>query len=116
IDEGFDGVHVDVEPVDDGNVEYVALLNALRTAIGPDRIVSVSAIHPGPTTIPAVRNFLWTSSYYKRLAAVADQIVVMVYDTGLPTTALYRRYVSYAAQLMTTALGPNAHTRVLLGV
>src|SRR5581483_6184763 len=30
--------------------------------------------------------------------------------------ALYRRYVSYAAQLMTTALGPNAHTRVLLGV
>jgi len=32
VDEGFDGVHLDVEPVDDGNDEYLALLRALRTA------------------------------------------------------------------------------------
>jgi Glycosyl hydrolases family 18 len=116
IDEGFHGVHVDVEPIDDGNVEFVALLNALRTAIGPDRILSVSTIRPGPLGLPGAPNFLWTADYYRRIATVADQIVVMVYDTGLPTIALYRRYVSYAARFMTTTLGPHTRARVLFGV
>ena len=31
VDEGFDGIHVNVEPVDSGNVEFLALLRALRT-------------------------------------------------------------------------------------
>jgi Glycosyl hydrolases family 18 len=116
IDEGFDGVHLNVEPVDDGNVEFIALLNALRTAVGPDKILSVSTVRPAPMAVPGARNFVWTAPYYRRVAAVADQIVVMVYDTGLPTTALYRRYVSYASRLMTETLGPQSRTRVQLGV
>jgi hypothetical protein len=116
IDEGFDGVHVDIEPVDDGNVEFVALLNALRTAIGPDHLLSVSAIRPGPVALPITRNFIWTAPYYRRLAAATDQVVVMMYDTGLPTVALYRRYVAYAARLLATTLGPHSQTRVLFGV
>jgi hypothetical protein len=116
VDEGFDGVHLNVEPVDDGNVEFIALLNALRTAVGPDKILSVSTVRPAPMAIPGARNFVWTAPYYRRVAAVADQIVVMVYDTGLPTTALYQRYVSYASRLMTETLGPQSRTRVQLGV
>jgi hypothetical protein len=116
IDEGFDGVHVNIEPIDDGNVEFIALLNALRTAVGPDRVLSLSTIRPAPMAVPGARNFVWTAEYYRRIAAVADQIVVMVYDTGLPTTALYRRYVSYAARFMTETLGPHSRTRVQLGV
>ena len=54
MDEGFDGIHVNVEPVDDGNVEFLALLRALRTAVGPDRMLSISAIRPGPAA-PALR-------------------------------------------------------------
>ena len=116
IDEGFDGVHVNIEPIDDGNVEILALLNALRTAIGPDKILSVSAIRPAPWSLPATRNFFWTADYYRRLASAVDQIVIMVYDTGLPTAALYQRYVAYASRFMTATLGAGTHARVLLGV
>ena len=53
VDEGFDGVHLNVEPVDDGNDEYLALLRALRTAVGPGHLLSVSAIRPAPVGLPA---------------------------------------------------------------
>ena len=46
IDEGFDGVHLNVEPVDDDNVEFLALLRALRTAIGEHHVLSVAAVRP----------------------------------------------------------------------
>lgn len=116
IDEGFDGVHLNVEPVDDGNVEFLALLRAVRTAVGPEAVLSLAAIKPAPLVLPGARNFMWSAEYYRRLAAVADQIVIMAYDTGLPTSALYQRYTSYAAHFMTTTLGPHEHAHVLLGV
>lgn len=117
IDEGFDGIHLNVEPVDDGNLEYLALLRALRAAVGPDRLLSVSATRPGPTALPFAPNFLWSLGYYARVAALADQLVVMAYDTGLPTPALYRRYVSFASAATTRALiASQGHARVLLGV
>ena len=48
VDEGFDGVHLNVEPVDDGNDEFLALLRALRTAVGPGHVLSIAAIRPAP--------------------------------------------------------------------
>jgi hypothetical protein len=117
IDEGFDGIHLNIEPVGDGSDEYLALLRALRTAVGTDRILSLSAIRPSPFAIPAAPNFLWTTDYYRRVAAVADQIVVMAYDTALPTQSLYRRYVAYAAQAGTEAiLKAHSPARLLMGV
>ena len=53
MDEGFDGIHVNIEPVDDGNVEFLSLLRALRTAVGPDRILSLSAIRPAADDVRA---------------------------------------------------------------
>jgi hypothetical protein len=117
IDEGFDGVHVNIEPVASGDVEFVALLRALKTAVGPDRLLSVSATRPGPVSLPFASNFLWTPGYYARVGSVADQIVVMAYDTALPTPALYRRYVAYAARTATRSVPAHAsRARVLLGV
>ena len=115
MDEGFDGIHVNVEPVDDGNVEFVSLLRALRTAIGPDHVLSISAIRPGPVRLPFAPNFLWTRDYYARLGEVVDQIVIMAYDTALPTPSLYRRYLSYVALSVTSRLS-NGRTRVLVGI
>jgi len=116
IDEGFDGVHLNIEPLDDGNVDFLALLHALRNAVGPDKILSIATPRPAPFTLPITRNFVWTADYYRRLAAAVDQIVIMVYDTGLPTAPLYRRYVAYASRSMTATLGTQTHARVLLGV
>ncbi len=117
IDEGFDGVHLNVEPVDDGNVEFLALLRALRTAVGSEHVLSVSATRPGPFALPLAPNFLWSPDYYARVASVADQLVVMAYDTGLPTPGLFRRYVSWAAASLTRTLaGSRSRSRVLMGV
>jgi hypothetical protein len=116
VDEGFDGVHLNVEPVDDGNDEYLALLRALRTAVG-GRVLSVAAIRPAPVGLPRAPNFAWSPRYYARVAAVVDQIVIMAYDTALPTASLYRRYVRWAARSVAGALyASGSDARVLMGV
>jgi glycosyl hydrolase family 18 (putative chitinase) len=116
MDEGFDGIHLDIEPVDDGNVEFLALLRALRTSVG-DGILSLSAIRPGPLRVPVAPNFFWTPDYYVRVGHIADQVVVMSYDTALPTPALYRRYSAYAASTLTSRLrAGDTRARILLGI
>ena len=115
MDEGFDGVHLNIEPVPDGDVEFLALLRSLRTAIGGG-ILSLSATRPGPFALPIAPNFLWSPDYYVRVAAEADQLVVMAYDTALPTPSLYRRYLSYAASSMTRNLAASGRARVLIGI
>jgi hypothetical protein len=117
IDEGFDGLHVNVEPIDDGNVEFLALLRALRTAVGDERLISVSTIRPAPYALPLAPNFVWSLDYYRRVAALVDQLVVMAYDTALPTPGLYRRYVSWSAGAVTRALADSRlRARLLIGV
>jgi hypothetical protein len=115
MDEGFDGIHLNVEPVAEGDLDFLALLRALRTAVGPDRLLSLSAIRPGPMRLRFAPNFLWSPDYYARVASAADQVVVMAYDTGIPTGNLYRRYVAYAAATALRALA-GSRARVLMGV
>ncbi len=117
VDEGFDGVHLNVEPVDDGNVEFLALLRALRTAVGSERVLSLAAIRPAPVGLPRAPNFAWSPDYYARVAATSDQIVIMAYDTALPTPSLYRRYVRWAARSVAGALDASgSDARVLMGI
>jgi hypothetical protein len=115
MDEGFDGIHVNVEPVPNGDTDFLALLRALRSAVGDDHILSLSATRPTPVPLPIAPNFAWTHDYYGLVATVADQLVVMSYDTAAPTSALYRRYVAYVASSLTGSLA-RSPARVLLGV
>jgi hypothetical protein len=117
VDEGFAGVHLNVEPVDDGNDDFLALLRALRTAVGDDHVLSLAAIRPAPLGLPRAPNFAWSPGYYARVAAIVDQIVIMAYDTALPTPSLYRRYVRWAARSVAGALDASgSDARVLMGV
>jgi hypothetical protein len=117
VDEGFDGVHLNVEPVDDDNVEFLALLRALRTAVGEDHVLSLAAIRPAPVGLSRAPNFAWNPDYYARVAAIVDQIVIMAYDTALPTPSLYRRYVRWAARSVAGALDASgSNARVLMGI
>jgi hypothetical protein len=115
MDEGFDGVHVNIEPVANGDDNFLSLLRALRTAVGGG-IVSVSAIRPGPMELPGAPNFLWSPAYYARVAGEADQVVVMAYDTALPTPILYRRYMAYVARTVDSTLSRSSRARVLVGI
>jgi hypothetical protein len=117
MDEGFDGIHLNVEPIDDGNVDFLALLRALRTAVGPEGQLSVAATRPGPFSLPMARNFVWTPRYYQRVGAVADQLVIMAYDTAIPTPQAYRRYLGWTAATAASALmSAGSEARVLVGV
>jgi len=115
MDEGFDGIHLNVEPVANGDDDYLALLRALRAAVGSG-ILSLSVTRPGPVAPAFAPNFFWTSDYYTRLADAADQVVLMTYDTAIPTPGLYRRYVAYAAATVTANLARSHRTRVLVGI
>jgi hypothetical protein len=117
VDEGFDGIHLNVEPVNDGNVEFLALLRALRTAVGPAHVFSVAAIRPAPFGLRPAPNFAWSPDYYARVAGIVDQVVIMSYDTALPTAASYRRYLKWASSSVAGALdAEGAEARVLMGV
>jgi hypothetical protein len=117
VDEGFDGVHLNVEPVDDGNVELLALLRALRTAVGAGHLLSIAATRPAPLGLPRAPNFAWSPEYYARVAALVDQVVIMAYDTALPTASLYRRYLQWSAASVAGALDESgSRARVLMGV
>ena len=115
MDEGFDGIHLNVEPVANGDDDYLALLRALRAAVGTG-ILSLSATRPGPIAPAFAPNFFWTADYYARIADSADQVVLMTYDTAIPTPSLYRRYVAYAAATVTADLAASHRTRVLVGI
>ena len=115
MDEGFDGIHLNVEPVANGDDDYLALLRALRAAVGTG-ILSLSATRPGPVAPAFAPNFFWTADYYARIADSADQVVLMTYDTAIPTPGLYRRYVAYAAATVTANLARSHRTRVLVGI
>lgn len=115
IDEGFDGIHVNVEPIPNGDVEFLSLLRALRVAVG-GALLSVSATRPGPVAIPVAPNFFWTREYYERVGAVADQLVVMSYDTALPTAPLYRRYLAYVGRSTLRTLAGQGRARILVGI
>jgi hypothetical protein len=117
IDEGFDGIHLNIEPINDGNVEFLALLRSLRTAVGPGRVLSLAATRPAPVGIPFAPNFVWSPEYYARVAAVSDQIVIMAYDTAIPTPPLYRRYLAWSTASVTRALvSSGSEARVLMGI
>ncbi len=115
MDEGFDGIHVNVEPVANGDDDYLALLRALRAAVGTG-MLSLSATRPGPMAPAFAPNFFWTADYYARIAETADQVVLMTYDTAIPTPGLYRRYVAYAAAMVTADLARSSRARVLVGI
>lgn len=61
--------------------------------------VATNDLQPLPGAAPVSRvlfprGAVWTADYYTRVAALADQVAVMAYDTGMPTDWLYGAYVA----------------------
>lgn len=85
---GFDGVHFDIEPVWDGDEDFIQTLKEARELLTNEKKISVALAEFLP------ESFIWltqaihkfenynTEVNYKNVAKYADQIVVMVYDTG----------------------------------
>ncbi|KNB49696.1 membrane protein [Streptomyces caatingaensis] len=119
--DGFGGVHLDVEPIRDGDRDFLALLGALRPAVrAAGGVLSVAAqqIDPLPSMHSASRAFgspkWWSQAYFAKVARRTDQIAVMSYDTALPWESLYGGYVAQQTRLALEAT-PSG-TDLLMGL
>ncbi len=122
LDEGFDGVHFDFEPVDDGDRGLLALLDATAALARPrSRLVSVAAHHVEPLVgFASVGNAVlghnkwWTPGYLREVARRVDQVAIMSYDTALPLASLYGGYVRRQTDVALRDVPPT--TDLLMGL
>lgn len=97
---GFDGIHFDIEPVWDNDLDFIKLLEEVRNNISEDKVISVAL----PEFIP--QSILWLTENiysfenfnsevnYTNVSKYADQIVAMIYDTGIDSEWFYRWFVN----------------------
>lgn len=122
LDDGFDGVHYDFEPVENGNPDLVTLLAATRTltrqrhatlSLSASFLAPLPGITAGVGLLPG-RLAVWSPGYLHQLAVHVDQVAVMAYDTTLWTKATYAGYVRRATELALHAV--PASVTLFIGV
>ncbi len=109
---GFAGVHVNVEPCPSGDEGFLRLLEELRRELPAGRIVSVAA-YPPPTVWHRFPEVHWEEACFRQVAARADQVAVMMYDTSLRRGKLYRRLMAAWTEEI---LAWSGDAEVLLGL
>ncbi len=122
---GFDGVHLDIEPIPNNDPHFLDLLSDIRQSIGPQPILSLST----PNWIAIARiavlmskftdrdNYWWTTYYYRKVGQYANQIVVMLYNTDMPTAPLYEALVEQeTAHIIRDVQFESPTTKVLIGL
>lgn len=122
--DGFDGIHYDIEPITNNNSHFLDLLTETRAALPPGAILSISAQKWAPNAHIAdwayglgKANAWWTSYYYSRVAEYVDQLVVLTYNTAMPTTELYQLTVKQeTANILDAVRGGHHIPEVLIGV
>ncbi len=100
---GFDGVHLDPEPIHNDDAHVLQLLEDVRAALGADPTFSIATRRLWPLTPERERwvpgRWCWSAPYYREVAARVDEIAVMVYDSALPLAPAYRLWTK--AQVIT---------------
>jgi len=98
---GFDGVHINAEPLPSGDPHYLQFLDELRLALTPTQLLSVASL-PWMSTLESwllpANPYRWTSSYYHAVASRVDQIVAMTYDSQTVVPVLYRLWMREQVQ------------------
>jgi hypothetical protein len=122
---GFDGVHYDIEPMLNNGPHLLDLLDVTRALLPPGKLLSISAPLWAPNAHMAewLRSAigkgagLWTSYYYAAIATHVDQLVVMGYNTAMPTGALYQMGIKLETQHILDAARSARHPpEVLIGL
>jgi hypothetical protein len=123
-DFGYQGVFIDAEPVWDGDQDYLALLRGVRSAVGIDAKIS-AAIPPdwspsnATVPVPALMepNTEWKKEYKQSVVLLVDQMVVMVFNSTLPTASDYSQWVAYQVKAFALAIGElDTNTDLLIGI
>ena len=111
LDHDLDGVHLNVEPLPDGDPHYLLLLEELRAAL-PDHRLSVAAYPPHVLPSQALEVH-WSKDYFAEVASRVDEVAVMTYDSGMVVPGAFALVVARWAQHVRAATGT---TEVLFGV
>lgn len=122
LDDGFDGIHYDFEPVPDGDPHLLEILRETRPVTrSHDALLSISAIHIEPYGGPAallsalkIPLSLWSTDYLREVALLVDQVALMSYDTAMPTETLYCGYMRRTTARALAAVPPEVG--LLIGV
>ncbi len=114
----FDGAHLDAETVLNGDENYLLLLQEVKVALGPERILSIAGSHWLPealNSLPLVNRTRWTDSYYQAVGARADQIATMTYDSFNSGGAFYRLWMREQVHGISQSLA-DSNVELLIGV
>lgn len=122
LDAGYDGVHLDLEPLHSGDRDYLSLLDDVREVTrARDARLSVAAHQIDP--LPALHTVFgfftehpkwWSQEYFGQVARRVDQIAVMSYDTAQPLEGTYGGYVAQQTSLALEVTPPTTH--LLMGL
>ncbi|MET9161178.1 hypothetical protein ABZX56_25900 [Streptomyces parvulus] len=122
LDAGYDGVHLDLEPLHSGDPDYLSLLDDVREVTrARDAQLSVAAHQIDP--LPALHSVFgfftehpkwWSQEYFGQVARRVDQIAVMSYDTAQPLEGTYGGYVAQQTSLALEVTPPTTH--LLMGL
>jgi hypothetical protein len=93
--EGFAGVHFNLEPLRDAHLGYLELLAEVRGQMGADWTISQATPRTTPFGLPfgLLRRNFWAGPFYRATMDIADQTVLMAYDTNLPLRVAYIAFV-----------------------
>lgn len=119
---GFDGIHYDIEPLRSNDDGFINLLRETRLTI-PESELSIATDEWQPRYLTEkMANLLnieiisyWSGPDFKAAAQYVDQIVVMGYDTWLPTGEWYRWFLEQQVIYLTYILR-NSETDLLIGL
>ncbi|WP_260612877.1 glycosyl hydrolase family 18 protein [Streptomyces sp. WAC08452] len=122
LDAGYDGVHLDLEPVHSDDRDYLSLLDDLRAVTRAEEArLSVAAhqIDPLPALHTVFNVFTenpkwWSQEFFGQVARRVDQIAVMTYDTAQPLEGTYGGYVAQQTSLALEVTPPTTH--LLMGL
>jgi hypothetical protein len=106
------GVHLNIEPCPSGDPLYLTLLDEVRAGLPDGKLLSIAAFPP-PTWWHPFSSVHWSKDYYREVSRRVDQLVVMMYDTGLSLPWAYRWLLaSWTGEILAWA----APAAVLLGL
>jgi len=106
------GVHLNVEPLPSGDKDFLLLLDEVRAALPPGKLLSIAA-YPPPTRWHPFPEVHWDEAYFREVAHRCDQIAVMMYDAGQRIPKTYQRLIAdWTEEVLRWSEGKG----VLLGV
>lgn len=98
--QGFDGVHLDIEPIRKDDTAFVELLKELRAALPTGKIsVAMDEWQPLELSNWVAKTFdvsiqsYWSTEEVESVTPYIDELVVMTYDTGFHDPKLYQWWV-----------------------